>query len=58
MSVSSLTECSQEDGVTDIMDGPDGIVTFETVPSDFKAAWTDKAFCIMYAVHYEEWGGG
>ena len=42
MTIPSLPECSQEDGVTHVMDNPDGTVEFETMQSDCEAAWTDK----------------
>lgn len=47
VSVLSLLECSQEDGRTFTSYDPDGDVKFETVPSDFEAAWTDRVHCSM-----------
>lgn len=57
VSILSLLECSREDGDTHVMDGPDGIVMFETVPSDFEAAWTHKTLCTLYAVHLKQGDG-
>ena len=57
VSVLSLLECSQEDADTHGQEGPDGIVEFETVPSDFEAVWTNKTSCSMYTVYFEEGDG-
>lgn len=57
VSVLSLLECSQENADTHVEEGPDGIVEFETVPSDFEAAWTDKMLCSMYMVHAKQGDG-
>ena len=56
VSVLALLECSQEDGVTKIAGGPDGMggsVKFETMPADFEAVRTDQAYCYMHSEYRE-----
>lgn len=53
VSVLSLLECSQEDGVATIVDDLDIRVKLETVPSDFEVTWTDQTSCSMMSEYRE-----